>query len=225
MKISILRLLLRKPLRAFSLFYGCVLGLLYVNQQNTRVPICILSLSTLLKIEKRRNAKIIINGQLIIDKRNCENTKSPVIFELAEDATLIINGIVKLHPGTVFTVKRGATLIIGSDENKEVEMQHNVQIIVAQKIAINSGCILSWNIYITDSTIHAIGNPPRLEIEPVLIEENVWISANAKIMKGVQIGAHSVVGIDSLVTKSVPPNCLVAGIPAKTIKNNITWAI
>ena len=53
---------------------------------------------------------------------------------------------------------------------------------------------------------------------PVVIEDDVWIGANAVVLPGVRIGTHSVVAAGAVVTKDVPPHSIVAGIPAKIIK-------
>ena len=53
---------------------------------------------------------------------------------------------------------------------------------------------------------------------PVTIEDDIWIGANATILPGVCIGQHSVVAAGAVVTKDVPPHSLVAGVPAKVIK-------
>lgn len=58
---------------------------------------------------------------------------------------------------------------------------------------------------------------------PVTIEDNVWIGANVTILPGVVVGRGSVIAAGSVVTKSVPPNSLVAGVPAKVIKEQINW--
>ena len=52
----------------------------------------------------------------------------------------------------------------------------------------------------------------------VTIEDDIWIGANATILPGVCIGQHSVVAAGAVVTKDVPPHSLVAGVPAKVIK-------
>ena len=52
----------------------------------------------------------------------------------------------------------------------------------------------------------------------VTIEDDVWIGANAVVLPGVTIGNHSVVAAGAVVTKDVPPHSLVAGVPAKVIK-------
>lgn len=53
---------------------------------------------------------------------------------------------------------------------------------------------------------------------PVVIEDDVWIGANAVVLPGVRIGTHSVVAAGAVVTKDVPPHSIVAGVPAKVIK-------
>ena len=53
---------------------------------------------------------------------------------------------------------------------------------------------------------------------PVVIEDDVWIGANAVVLPGVRIGNHSVIAAGAVVTKDVPPHSIVAGVPAKVIK-------
>lgn len=53
---------------------------------------------------------------------------------------------------------------------------------------------------------------------PVTIEDDVWVGANAVILPGVTIGEHCVVAAGAVVTKDVPPHSLVVGVPAKVIK-------
>jgi acetyltransferase-like isoleucine patch superfamily enzyme len=57
-----------------------------------------------------------------------------------------------------------------------------------------------------------------LELKSVIVRRNSWIGANATILPGVTIGENSVVAAGAVVTKDVPANTVVAGIPAKIIK-------
>ena len=57
-----------------------------------------------------------------------------------------------------------------------------------------------------------------LDLKSVTIKRNVWIGANATILPGVTVGENSVVAAGAVVTKDVPANTLVGGIPAKIIK-------
>ena len=54
--------------------------------------------------------------------------------------------------------------------------------------------------------------------QPVIIGDDVWVGANVVILPGVTIGSHVVVAAGAVVTKDVPSNSLVAGVPAKVIK-------
>lgn len=53
---------------------------------------------------------------------------------------------------------------------------------------------------------------------PIIIKKNAWIGVGAMVMPGVTIGENSVVSAAAVVTKDVPPNTVVAGVPAKIIK-------
>lgn len=53
---------------------------------------------------------------------------------------------------------------------------------------------------------------------PIVIEDDVWIGAHSIILKGVTIGARSIIGAGSIVTKSVPADCVAAGNPCRVIK-------
>ncbi len=69
---------------------------------------------------------------------------------------------------------------------------------------------------------HALEPSKRRAItigKPIVIERNVWIAAGATVIGGVRVGENSVVAAGSVVTKSVPPNSLVAGNPARLIRS------
>jgi acetyltransferase-like isoleucine patch superfamily enzyme len=57
-----------------------------------------------------------------------------------------------------------------------------------------------------------------LVVKPIVIKRNAWIGAAATILPGVTVGENSVVAAGSVVTKDVPANTLVAGVPAKIIR-------
>ena len=58
-----------------------------------------------------------------------------------------------------------------------------------------------------------------VELNPVHIEENAWLGANATILPGVTVGKNAIVAAGAVVTKDVPANTIVAGIPARVIKH------
>jgi acetyltransferase-like isoleucine patch superfamily enzyme len=59
----------------------------------------------------------------------------------------------------------------------------------------------------------------KIEVLPVKIEDDVWIGCGVRILAGVTIHSRSIVAAGAVVTTDVPPNSIVAGVPAKVIKN------
>lgn len=57
-----------------------------------------------------------------------------------------------------------------------------------------------------------------ISTKEVVLEDDIWVGANAVILSGVTIGKHAVVAAGAIVTKDVPPHSLVAGVPAKVIR-------
>ena len=53
---------------------------------------------------------------------------------------------------------------------------------------------------------------------PIVLGKRVWIGSNSTITKGVTIGDNSIVAAGAVVTKDVPANCIVGGVPARIIK-------
>ena len=82
---------------------------------------------------------------------------------------------------------------------------------LAQGITVTG---LNHNFESTDKRIDEQG----VSTLQVTIGDDIWIGANAAIMPGVTIGNHCVVAAGAVVTKDVPPHSLVAGVPAKIIK-------
>ncbi len=63
------------------------------------------------------------------------------------------------------------------------------------------------------------GNRQSLTVGHILIKKNAWIGANATILPGVTIGENAIIAAGAVVSKDVPDNAIVGGIPAKIIKN------
>lgn len=102
-------------------------------------------------------------------------------------------------------------------------------------ITIEDDSIISWGVTIVDHDSHSLvwneretdvidwhrnrKNWNHVKIRPVHIEEKVWIGFGVSVLKGVRIGANSVVAAGSVVTKDVPPYSLVAGNPARIVRS------
>lgn len=110
---------------------------------------------------------------------------------------------------------------------KNVLMNSRCHIGVINKIIIGDNVLVGCNVLITDHS-HGLNNyedvdtapadRPLYSKGPVIIEDNVWICENAVILAGVTIGHNSIIGANSVVTKSIPPYSIAAGNPARVIR-------
>jgi acetyltransferase-like isoleucine patch superfamily enzyme len=97
----------------------------------------------------------------------------------------------------------------------------------ARRIIIGKRCLISAGVRIHDNDGHPLDPGRRLRNEPIRQEEsaevvignNVWIGAQATILKGVTIGDDSVVGTAAVVTADVPAGVVVAGNPARIVRS------
>jgi acetyltransferase-like isoleucine patch superfamily enzyme len=109
---------------------------------------------------------------------------------------------------------------------KHVFVGHNSAFIMAKSITIGDHTLIGGGVRVLDNDGHPLdrelrrrGEKVRAEdIEPVVIGQNVWIGAQSTILKGVTIGDNAVVATGSVVTKDVPANTLVAGVPARVVR-------
>ena len=94
-------------------------------------------------------------------------------------------------------------------------------------IKIGEDCMFSYGIELRTGDSHSIidkNNFKRINYaKNIKISDHVWVGAKAIILKGVCIGEDSIVATGTIVTKSVENNCIVGGIPAKILKEDITW--
>lgn len=89
-------------------------------------------------------------------------------------------------------------------------------------VKIGNNVNIAWDCNILDRDYHAFNSETEVK-KSVVISDNVWIGVGAMVLKGVTIGEGAVVAAGSVVTRDVPEKCLVAGNPAKVIKENVTW--
>lgn len=93
-------------------------------------------------------------------------------------------------------------------------------------IIIGKDCMLSSNVHIRTGDSHSIidMNGKRInEACSVFISDHCWIGEGAKIMKGVRLETDTVVASGTIVTHTFPSNVIIAGNPAKVIKESVSW--
>ena len=90
-------------------------------------------------------------------------------------------------------------------------------------ISVGENCLIGTSVEILDSDFHGLGLHERGMSKPewaapVVLEDNVFVGSNVRILKGVRIGAGSVIANSSVVIADVPPMVVAAGVPAKVIR-------
>ena len=112
------------------------------------------------------------------------------------------------------------------DEGTEIGGANLVCCGESTSISIGKNNLWAHNIELRTCDGHDIilNNKVINQEKSIVIANHVWLAENVKILKGVSIAEDSVVGMNSLVTSNVyPQNVIMAGNPAKVIKNNISW--
>ncbi|SEM55731.1 Hexapeptide repeat of succinyl-transferase [Prevotella sp. ne3005] len=74
--------------------------------------------------------------------------------------------------------------------------------------------------YLSRRRFHDVQCHPSIPAIPVVIEDDVWIGARCIILKGVHIGARSIIAAGSVVTKNIPADCVAGGNPCRIIRYN-----
>ncbi len=120
----------------------------------------------------------------------------------------------------------GCSLEIG--ENCSIGSNHIAITEDHSSVKIGDSALFSNNIEIRTGDSHAIfdlNTKKRINsAKNIIIGESVWIGAHVSIMKGASVSSQSIVATRSVVTKKfLTGNCIIGGIPAKVIKENIYW--
>lgn len=99
-------------------------------------------------------------------------------------------------------------------------------------LLIGEDCMFASGVVIYPSDFHAVFdmesgailNEDRLgPSRPVILEPHVWLGSRAMVLKGVTIGAGSIVGAASVISRSIPRFAAAAGNPAKVVRRGVSW--
>lgn len=159
-------------------------------------------------------AKLILNRRAQVGKWVSVNG----IPKINIRGKLVIHDQVRIWSNIVrarLFVRKGAYLEIGS--NSRINGCH---ISASEKIIIGKNVRIGQYVLIMDNDFHQVADHfADGKKGAIIIEDDVWIAAKATILKGVHIGQGAVVAAGAVVTKNVEPYTLVAGVPARAIRN------
>ena len=127
------------------------------------------------------------------------------------------NPVGVFHPVQLATIGAGK-IVIGDDSgiSGSVLVAEN-SITLGKRVMIGAGCI------VIDSDCHPLDAEARSRGErgktaPIVLEDDVWLGMNVLVLKGVRIGASTVVGAGSVVTGDLPAGVVAAGNPARIVR-------
>lgn len=154
---------------------------------------------------------------------SCQNSGPRESVTIGEHCTI----------GALFLTGCGGKITVG--ENTYIGPKTSIQ--AKESISIGKNVIIANDVVIIDNNNHPTSPEMRLKMSqcrdflhddlwswnyassaPVVIEENVWIGRDARILKGVTVGKGAIVALGAVVTHDVPEYCVVAGNPAKVVK-------
>ena len=146
---------------------------------------------------------------LEIDRRN---SKVPLLDYSKINARIEPGVIIREHVniGDNAVIMMGAVINIGASIGKDTMIDMNT--VIGGRAEIGSRC------HIGAGTVVA-GVIEPASATPVIIEDDVLIGANAVILEGIRIGKGAIIGAGSIVTKDVPSNAVVAGNPARYLRD------
>jgi maltose O-acetyltransferase len=114
----------------------------------------------------------------------------------------------------LFYAGEGAELVIGRLSG----CQYGVEIVATAGVEIGENSLLGPYVTIYDSSRHQLDEDTPVKQAAIRIGDNAWIGHGATILPGVTVADQSVVGAGAVVNRDVPPRTLVAGNPAKVVR-------
>lgn len=143
--------------------------------------------------------------------------------------TVLIGERVRLGYRAATRLGNGEILLQARSKNSSIRigadcsMNNNFSIISLLAVEIGERVMIGDGVSIFDSDFHRVDPTTRWDgsddPEPVSIGRNVWLGSRVLILKGVTIGENTVVAAGSVVTKSLPPNVVAGGVPAKVLRH------
>lgn len=149
------------------------------------------------------------------------------------DASIHVDGGASVYIGEncllgstfIYALAAGASIEIGAETGFNGSAQITAH--EASTIRIGRGCLIGSEVSIMSSDVHEIldaSSGERLNhAEDIIIGEHVWLSTRSTLLRGCAVGSDSIVGFGSIVRGRFPNNVLIAGSPARVVRENVTW--
>lgn len=157
-------------------------------------------------------------GRVIINDNWSSADPFPALLSMKAKSRLLVHDTFSIYSNADISIHENAVLEIGSGF-----VNHGARIHCFKNIKIGNRVYIGDDVAIRDSDGHEIIGSEKPSAMPIAIGDSVWIGAKVTIVKGVAIGEGAVVATGAVVTKNVPPHAMVAGVPARVVKENVMW--
>lgn len=164
------------------------------------------------------NSEIELNSILSVGSKRVIGNKVSTRIQIDRNCKMTVNGRFACNEGSYIWITHSGHLELSGGFINE-----GVTITCASEMHIGKGANIAREAVIRDYDGHYIEDVDYRTAKPVWIGDNVWIGYRAMILKGVTIGDGAIIAANAVVTKDVPPHSIVAGNPAKVIRDNINW--
>ncbi|MDN0069807.1 acyltransferase [Collinsella ihumii] len=162
-----------------------------------------------------KGARVEIDGRLALGGNCIKRNGRSTILRMDEESSLAAHGS-SIYYGADIVLFKGARFEMGKSF-----INSDARIRVHERVTIGDGCAISHGFVCMDGNAHTIDG--RRTVAPVEICDHVWIGTGVTVLPGVRIGEGAVVAAGAVVTRDVPPACLVVGVPARVIRENVSW--
>lgn len=167
------------------------------------------------KLILAKGARVEIDGRLTLGDNCVKRNGRSTILRMDEGSSFAAHGS-SIYYGADITLFKRACFEMGKSF-----INSDARIRVHERLTIGDGCAVSHGFVCMDGNAHAIDG--HRTTTPVEICDHVWIGTGVTVLPGVRIGEGAVVAAGAVVTKDVPPACLVAGVPARVVRENVSW--
>lgn len=164
------------------------------------------------------DANLVLNKSLTTGVKQVKRSRMETRILVEKGGSLQVDGSFTVFAGSYVRVAPKGRLILHGGFINE-----NVQITVGDIVEIGDDFTCGRDVVIRSYDGHTIEQEGYRISEPITIGNHVWVGQGATILKGVTIGDGAIIAAGALVTKDVPAHCIVGGVPAKVIRENVRW--
>ncbi len=168
------------------------------------------------RVQINKTARLHLDSDLILNFSPLKGGESYLLLD--SGAKLTVSGKFSIYYNCDVAVYKDASLVLGGGY-----MNAGSQLRCSKSISIGRGATIARQVIVIDSDSHQLLNDKHVVDQPVALGDRVWLGTRTMVLKGVNIGDGAIVSAGAVVTKDVASKSIVAGIPAKCVREGVEW--